>query len=71
MPVGYLEYWYQALSSDIGIEIQTDNPERLRQRLYQERTKAIDPDLEGLSIIISPIDNSKIWIVKKHAPKKV
>lgn len=67
MTIGYIEFWYQALRSEIGIEVETDNPERLRQRLYKERTESMDSSLNNLSIIISPSDPFKLWIVKRNA----
>lgn len=60
-----LEHWYEALASEHGIEIATNDPERLRQRLYSERRKAADPMLENLSISISPLNPGKLWIVKQ------
>ena len=71
MTVSFLEFWYQALRADVGIEIETDDRERLRQRLYQDRTKALDPELDGLSIVFSPLSEDKVWIVKRHAEKKI
>lgn len=47
-----LSHWlYLALNSEFGIVVETDDPERLRQKLYVERKK--DPDLSCISITIS------------------
>jgi len=59
-----IEHLYRALNSERGVVIETDNPERLRARLYVERKK--DPDLSCLSVNISRTNPStEIWIVRK------
>jgi hypothetical protein len=60
-----LELWYAALAEPLGICIQTSDPERARQRLYQLRTKANDPDLEKISVVASPTDPKQLWLIKK------
>lgn len=64
MQLPLIDLLYQALNSKLGIVVSTDNPERLRQKLYAERKK--DPDLECLSITTSRTQpDREIWIVKK------
>lgn len=70
-PVGeyMLELLYQALSNDRGLVVQAEDCdiEELRQRLYRERKKAQDPDLEKLAMVPSPTDPTQLWIVRKDA----
>lgn len=64
---GFLEYWYQALREPIGIAIETDAPERLRQLLYQARAKAADPQLSALMLIVPQGANStEVFIAHRH-----
>ena len=57
---------YQALASESGIEVETSSPDRLRQKLYAERRKAEDPDLNSLSFVISPTHpTTHLWIIRK------
>jgi len=59
-----IEYLYRAINSSLGVVLQTNNPERLRQKLYAERKK--DPDLAALSINISrTAPETEIWIIRK------
>lgn len=61
-----LNLWYEALGTPLGIVIQTDNPERLRQKLYALRKDANDPMLEDISVVISPSNpGSHVWLVKR------
>jgi hypothetical protein len=61
-----LELLYEAYRSELGIIVQTNDPERLRQKLYAERKK--DPDLACLSFRISPTSpENQLFIVKKNA----
>ena len=45
---------YSALRATIGISIETDDPERLRQKLYQIRAKEMDPELSLLMFAPDP-----------------
>ena len=66
MPAEGLEYWYQALgASGPGICIYASDRQRMVQKLYAARAEAKDPDLDSLSIVPSPTDDSNIWIVKR------
>lgn len=59
-----LPLWYEALASDLGIVIAAADREATRQQLYTARREAKDSDLDGLSLVLSPMDDSHIWIVK-------
>lgn len=59
---------YEALGTPLGLRVETENPELLRQRLYAERRS--DPDFAVLSLHISPLNpGSEIWVAKKE-PKE-
>jgi hypothetical protein len=59
-----LEILYEAYRSELGIVVSTNDPERLRQKLYAARKK--DPDLARLSFRISPTSpESELHIEKK------
>lgn len=45
---------YRALRETIGLSIATDDPERLRQKLYQIRAKEMDPALMLLMLAPDP-----------------
>lgn len=51
-PAELSEILYTALGSPLGVEVSTNRPDLLRQRLYKVR--AADPALASLSIHISP-----------------
>jgi hypothetical protein len=59
-----INLWYQALATPFGVIIETDDPERAKQRLYALRAKSPDSDLQSLSIITSPDNPKQLWIVK-------
>ena len=62
-----LNLWYEALGSALGIVVQTDNPEKLRAKLYRLRDEANDPMLKNISIVISPtMPGSHVWLVKRN-----
>lgn len=61
-----LELWYAALREDIGVVIETDDPDRCIQKLYAARRQAQDPDLNAISIVRSPTDNFHLWLVKRY-----
>lgn len=62
-----LALWYAALASAAGIVVETDDPERLRQKLYQVRAAAADQSLADLSLVISPLNpDSQVFIVKRN-----
>lgn len=54
---------YEAKASDYGLIVQTEDPERLRQRMYALRRE--HPDLTCISFVISPLNpGSELWLVK-------
>lgn len=56
---------YQALSSDLGIVVESDNVALAKQRLYKARADAGDPTLACLQLRTSPVrPDAEIWIVK-------
>lgn len=57
------ELLYDALRTPLGIVIQTEDPDRLRQRLYPIRKG--HEDFAQLSFVISPINGLDLWIVNK------
>lgn len=58
-------YWYQALHSPYGVELIASDLDQVRQKLYVERKKLLDPALDSISVCQSPFDPSKIWLVKR------
>lgn len=63
MTIPLLQLLYDALNAPLGVEVETNDPERLRQKLYPLR-KADDIFLP-LAFVISPFDAQKLWIIKK------
>ena len=57
------ELLYAALHSPLGTVIETEDPERLRQKLYPIRSGC--EDFAQLSFVISPINGLDLWIVNK------
>lgn len=57
---------YEALNAPLGIVVETNDPERLRQKLYAERKKS--PEFDVLSFIISPMNKRDLWILNKGNP---
>lgn len=60
------ELLYQAYAARIGVVVETDDPVRLRQKLYTIRRD--NPDLHCLAILISPTNGRDLWIAKKEVP---
>lgn len=58
------ELLYDALHTPHGTVIQTEDAERLRQRLYAVRKES--EDFLQLSFVISPINGLDLWIVRKR-----
>lgn len=57
------ELLYDALRTPLGTVIQTEDAERLRQKLYAVRRE--NQDFAPLSFVISPINGLDLWIVNK------
>jgi hypothetical protein len=67
----YLPLLYAAKASPEGIVVQTDDPLKLRQRLYTCRREIADPDLDELSFVESPTNpNEHLWIVRRKDEAK-
>lgn len=60
-----IELLYAALHSRLGVAIETDDPEFLRQKLYKLRKE--DPAFAPLSFVISPLNPLDLWIVKTES----
>lgn len=61
----YLELMFDALTNPLGVVVETNSPERLRQRLYKIRTDQA-PTFDNLAFVISPTEpDNQLWIVKK------
>jgi hypothetical protein len=66
-----LEYWYQAFASKVGIVVAVSDVNAARQKLYQARTKSGDPDLDGVSIRVSPVlPTEELWLIKQPPKSK-
>jgi hypothetical protein len=63
MSVPLLELLYAAYHAEFGVVVETDDPERLRQKLYPLRKE--NPDFEPLAFVISPINPTDLWIIKQ------
>lgn len=61
----FLDLWYQALATPVGMAFTTNDRNALRQKLYAARAATGDPDLDKLSLVLSPTDENQIWIVKQ------
>lgn len=57
------ELLYDALRTPFGTVVQTEDAERLRQRLYAIRRDC--GDFTQLSFVISPTNGLDLWIVNK------
>lgn len=61
-----VELLYEALHSDLGIVVETEDAPALRQRLY--RVAKSDEDFATLSFHLSPTNpTGELWIKKKGA----
>lgn len=59
-----LETLYDALREPLGIVVETNDVERLRQKLYALRKD--HPDLADLSLVPSPTTPNQLWILKRN-----
>lgn len=62
-----VELLYAAYHAEFGVVVETNDPERLRQKLYPLRKE--NPDFEPLAFVISPMNPQDLWIIKQ--PKEV
>lgn len=67
MTTELLDILYRAYHSELGIVVETNDPERLRQKLYPMRKD--NPDFTCLNFVISPINPADLWIIKQ--PKEI
>lgn len=71
MAQNFLYLAYEALGHPIGIAVPTNDPQRLRQRIYAERAAAKDPLLDCLALRISPSNpTGELWITKEKVEEK-
>ena len=61
-----LDLWLQALKSETGIAIPTDNRNVLRNHLYKARAEANMPELDEV-VMIMPENENEIWLARKDA----
>lgn len=67
MHSGEVELLYRALEARVGIVIRTNDPTRLRARLYEARKT--DPSFQGLAVKPSHSSpQSELWVLHK-SPK--
>lgn len=65
--MNYLELLYDGLNAEIGVVVETNDPERLRQKLYSIRKE--NSAFACLSFWISPMyPTENLWIGKSRAP---
>lgn len=61
---GLVELMYQALAAErFGIKVRTEDPERLRQKLYQARKGYAE--FSSLAFILSPFSSNVLFIAKQ------
>lgn len=63
MSLELTEILYDAARSTFGLVVETNDPERLRQKLYAIRKE--DEALSPLAFIISPMNGVDLWILNK------
>lgn len=61
-----LELLYLALGETYGLCVSSPEPKRLHSALILAKQRALDPDLNCLTIRWSPSAPTDIWIVKKN-----
>jgi hypothetical protein len=59
----YLSLMMKALDTDIGIVIRTEDPSKLRQKLYAIRRE--DSTFANLAFVLTPDAPTELWILKK------
>ncbi len=66
----FLDQWYLALHSPAGhcFRVVEGTVTQYREHMYKARREAMDPQLDGLSIVVSPTDEQEAWIVHRKAP---
>lgn len=69
MNIDLAELLYDALRTPHGVIVETDDAERLRQKLYAVRRES--DDFTDLAFVISPMNGSDLWIVRKTPDAQV
>jgi len=64
----YQTILYQALAQPYGLIIQTNDPQRLRQRFYSARAQAQDPQLDGIQILLGRLEDPNLVVLLKVTP---
>lgn len=62
----YLSIWYAALEAEVGIEVRTDKPSSLRNKLYavrQEEQREGNTALDNITLFEMP--EGALWLVKQ------
>lgn len=59
-----LDIWYKALSAQIGVIVKVSDPDLAKAKLYALRKAANDPDLDQISIRVSPESPDELWLIK-------
>lgn len=63
----FLEILYDALRSEIGVVVETEDTEKLRAKLYAIRQSRIadDPLLGDLSFVLDPTQpKTRLWVLR-------
>lgn len=61
-----LNLWYEALKSDVGLVLSTNDRSLLQQQLYRVRAEAGDDKLHGVVILLPQAEN-ELWLARKDA----
>lgn len=61
--IDYLEFWYAALRSPMGVSIRTNNQRVCRDRLRDAKRRSGDPDLNNYFIAVP--DDDHLWLVPR------
>jgi hypothetical protein len=63
------EFLYDALASELGIVLRSNNPVKLRERLYPLRKS--EPEFADLSFVLSPTNpETDLWIIRRVRHEK-
>lgn len=72
MSQSFLPLLYSAFEHPFGIVIQTNDPDRLKQKLYAERRSSGDPVLEQLILCTSRTNpEGEVWVVRKSPSRSL
>jgi hypothetical protein len=63
MSTPLIELLYAAYHAERGIVVETNDAERLRQKLYPLRKE--NPDFDSLAFVISPLNGMDLWIINQ------